>query len=150
MGKHVRTGRMGPNGIPLTRAAVLKLRRELGAEAPLTEIARYIGVNPDRIRKMFTAHERREWNDERLRLRQLKIPGLAAAQVRAMAQVFGKTPSAEQSGVASKWMDYCGGYNRIVASAGLVPLKEMPSAIGQMRRGTVCGIKAQHRGRQDD
>jgi hypothetical protein len=141
---------MGPNGIPLTKAAVLKLRRELGGEAPLAEVARYIGVNVTRVRNLFTIAERKAFREERAHLRQLRIPGLAAAQVKAMAQVFGKTPSAEQSGVSSKWMDYCGGYNRIVAMAGLVPLKSQPSAIGKVRRGTVCGVAAQRRGHENE
>ena len=145
MGKHVQVGRVGPQGIPITRAAVLKLRNELGPETSITEVARFMGCQVNKIRNLFTPHERRMWLHERLQRRQLQIPGLAVAQVKAVALIYGKTPSAEQSGVCAKWMDYCGGYNRILAMAGLVPLKRQPSAIGKVRRGTVCGLKAQRR-----
>lgn len=123
----------GKTGLPITRVAILKLREELGPHATMSVVADYLGIELERLKKFLRRDERTDWQTHIRCTERLRWPGEAVAHVRAVAEIFGRTPTAKEAGLRANVLNYCGGYNRILVMAGMRIRRHGAPSLGTKR-----------------
>jgi len=103
------------------KAIYTAARLRLGLGATPYAVALHLGVSENTVRRAFTAKERRQWKLAVKVVQVVRLTEQGALLVKAYYFRTGLVPTARQSGVSTYAMTRSGGYNAIVAAAGLPP-----------------------------
>lgn len=107
----------------VNKRQIADARDYLGETATMTEVAVALGIAPSTIRTKLTLMERHLWALTIRKARRADILHRAALRLKTRAMALGRVPTARESAIHTSVMTKCGGYNAIVAAAGLEPRK---------------------------